>query len=167
MAPHRRSALGVQNEFSWGEMEQELGLWHWWAVQELILTGSMKWTPPSNHPAGHRSQWLLTAASFHSELYCFAGTLWLVIAFNESWKHLPGAAKGAIAGPKAKNSKHEKGSLEKTDAREAPINSLVHNYLCFLERNYLHYFSCWKDLFFVGDVVIEAGGDGMRLHGCK
>lgn len=82
--PHRRPALGLHNEFSWGEMEQEVGLCRWWAVQEPILTGSVKTTPPLNHPVGHGSQRLLSAASFHSELFCFVGTLWLVIAFNDN-----------------------------------------------------------------------------------
>ncbi|KAI1241725.1 hypothetical protein IHE44_0005214, partial [Lamprotornis superbus] len=58
----------------------------------------------------------------------------------------------------SQTNEHEKSSLEKTDAREAPINSWLHNYLCFLERNYLHNFACCKDLFFVVGVVIEAGG---------
>lgn len=73
--PHKRLDLGLRNEFSRGEMEQEVGLRRCWAVQEPILTGSMKIIPPFNHPVGHRSQWLLRAASFHSDLFCFAGTL--------------------------------------------------------------------------------------------
>lgn len=140
----------------------KVGLCRWWAVQEPILTGSVKTTPPLNHPVGHGSQWLLSAASFHSELFCFAGTLWLIIAFNDNWEHLLGATKEAIAGPE-----NTKSSLERTDAREAPINSWLHNCLCFLERNDWHHFACWKDLFFVVGVVIEAGGSGMRPHGCK
>lgn len=76
-------------------------------------------------------------------------------------------SQGGHCRTKRKNNEHEKSSLEKTDTREAPINSWLHDYLCFLESNYLHHFGCWQDLFFVVGVVIEASGNGMSLHGCK